>query len=156
MYNDFNSKKYIILLIIVCALFSILIIKAFDYLPETITSAESAYKTPASIVSTEKEKVSQEQASEEKTSKTDYKPEQKQGVIYKNPDSLSEEPKTIEEIDAPKGVLGEEFEEIQTVEEVHQASPDELAYKSVINARKYLKRNDFTSALNEFQKAAEN
>ncbi len=34
MDNYFNSKKYIILLVIVCILFAILIIKFFDYLPE--------------------------------------------------------------------------------------------------------------------------
>jgi len=36
----FNSRKYIILLIIVCILFTIIILKAFDYMPKPIDNSE--------------------------------------------------------------------------------------------------------------------
>lgn len=50
MDNYFNSKKYIILLVVVCILFAILIIKIFDYLPKPDNIPPSGYTTEKTSV----------------------------------------------------------------------------------------------------------
>lgn len=46
MDNFFNSKKYIILLIVVCLLFTIITVKVFDYMPKPVNNMEyNEYKT---------------------------------------------------------------------------------------------------------------
>ena len=50
MDEYFNSKKYVILLIIVCLLFAMLILKSFDYLPKPDNIPPAQYSTEESSV----------------------------------------------------------------------------------------------------------
>ena len=142
MYNDFNSKKYILLLILICFIFTIFIIKAFDYLPKG-DIPENPENTVENINSAAEEEDITVQ--EQKPAKP--QPEQKHGVLYRSPESYSEEPGFVE-IEAPKGAVDEDLGQISN-DDSSQPSKDELALKSIINAKKFEKSGDLSSAINE-------
>lgn len=149
---DFESKKYIILLVIICLLFTVLIFKAFDYLPDE--NIEKV-KLPQEEEIIEKENKSNPennvQQEEEKTTEN-TNADKKSGVLYKSNDyeinSMFEE-----EIEIPKSPLDEDTADVSE-DSQNKLSPAEIALKSIINARKYANAEDYTNAINEYQKAA--
>ena len=144
---DFNSKKYMILLVLICIVFAIFIIKAFDYLPEN--DVYDAYNEEVENINTASSNVNVPQNVDKQEIQ---KPVQKKGVLYKSQDSLSENDMEFDEIDAPKGI--NETVPDETISETanSQLSSDELALKSIINARRYAKNNDAQASLEEFKK----
>ena len=148
---DFNSKKYMILLILICLVFVIMIVKAFEYLPEnepvdTNDIEIEHINTPSKVSPYVKNKA-------ENTEEQKPAPAQKSGVLYKSRDSLASET-IIEEIDAPPGAVEESAPaEMINENQRSQLSPEELALKSIINARKYFNSGNLTSSLEEYKKA---
>ena len=147
---DFNSKKYLILLVIICIVFAILIIKAFDYLPDTdnVDTADVEIEninSSADINTTVKKP-----ASEAKS-----KPIQKSGVLYRSADSISQDT-NIDEIDAPYGVGEEVFPEDNISDNSNEkVSPDVLALKAILNGKKYADAGNFPAANDQYKKALE-
>lgn len=157
---DFNSKKYVLLLFIVCTLFLILTIKAFDYLPvetpqqkinvETInTPAQSSVRVPTEGESKE-EKIKDEDSDRHKSGHIDF---------MKKENSTYNESDKFEEIEAPKGIIEEDFSAENSTEKtntnIQTLSKNEQALKSIINGQKYKANSDYTNALKEFQKVSE-
>ena len=149
---DFESKKYIILLVIVCIAFAILILKAFDYLPEenldkvNLPQEEEIVREKV----TNPEDNTKQQQKETTTEKINQ--DKKSGVLYKSNDyeinSMFEE-----EIDIPKSPLDDDT--VQNSEDSQsKLSSAEIALKSIINARKYANVEDYTNAIKEYQNAA--
>ena len=149
---DFESKKYIILLVIVCIAFAILILKAFDYLPEenldkvNLPQEEEIVREKV----TNPEDNTKQQQRETTTEKINQ--DKKSGVLYKSNDyeinSMFEE-----EIDIPRSPLDDDM--VQNSEDSQsKLSPAEIALKSIINARKYANVEDYTNAIKEYQNAA--
>ena len=163
---DFDSKKYVLLLVVVCLVFFILIVKAFDYLPDTENdktisrqnvTLDSNYNVAAS-----------EYKYDEANSSTTQQPEQKSGSFTLNESTISnEEPiksdtKTgtpiLEEIKAPSGVGLEPIEEPDTIEQVSEKksepelSPQEKAEEALMMGDKMRKANNLSSAFKEYQK----
>ena len=150
---DFDSKKYILLLILICVIFTVVIIKAFDYLPEKIDIIDDNNNVVDVNSQVDNENVLQSNDSENAVKNT-IKPEQKHGVLYKSPDSLSEE-QIFDEVQAPAGSLEEtSTEETQTNSDI-TLSPEEKALKAIINARRNMKNNDVANALNEYRKVSD-
>ena len=126
MEEYFNSKKYIILLVIVCLLFTIMITKIFDYLPKPIDNEElnsysqSSYKNidinsqnynqetiqdEEATVDEENEEEEEEEEEEEVDNTEEVDLKHKSGHIdfYQNSNNF-------EEIPAPKGSAEEIIE----------------------------------------------
>jgi len=156
MYYNFNSKKYIFLLLLICFIFTIFVIKAFDYLPQK------------EIKSIEKPKVNQitelktNTATDKENDATIEKPiqNQKSGILYKSNNSLHDETK-LEEIEPPAGAVNEELIQTYTDDKLigekenNSLSKDELALKAIIKARKLASQGINSEALEEYQKVVE-
>jgi len=147
---DFNSKKYIILLILICLVFAVFIIKAFDYLPDNDvdtndieveninTTASNTNPSPITIDTT--------------TQKV-----QKSGVLYKSSDSYDEQSNQnysqVDEIDAPSGVGEDIVPNVNIENQNTQLSPDLIAMQSIINAKDLASKGNDADALEEYKKA---
>ena len=160
---DFNSKKYMILLVIVCSLFAILIIKAFDYLPDkNVYISENEKNQLIGSNLSQNIKADENSADNNSENKDKAAPAQKSGVLYKN-EALSEftadekpdDKIQFEEIDAPKSVIQEETPAKAQNNLSGELTPDESALKSIISAKKYVSAGDNTNALAEYMKAIE-
>ena len=147
---DFESKKYIILLVIVCLLFVILIIKAFEYLPDNEISEVRLPQEEEVVKENTAEFQDNTQEQEEQTEKKNNE-DNKSGILYKSNDyeinSMFEG-----EIDVPKSPLDDDIVQLSD-DSQNKLSPAEIALKSIINGRKYTAVNDYTNALNEYKKA---
>lgn len=104
---DFASNKYKILLIIICIIFLILVIKAFDYLPESIENVEdintqSYTESPMQISDDQNTQEQEEQ--NDNTEDDNYSEEHKRGHIdfYTEKDTTNRNENFVE-IDAPVG-----------------------------------------------------
>ena len=160
---DFESRKYVILLILICLMFAMLIIKAFDYLPEQDISNENMPKKENVIEESSSEVTNNEQSEQEeqkeqeeskaKEDKTKQNKDEnhKSGVLYRSNDyainSMFEE-----EIEIPKSPLDDDINDIPD-ELQNKLSPAEVALKSIINARKYTQAKDYKNAVNEYKNA---
>jgi len=147
---DFESKKYIILLVIICLLFAVLIIKAFEYLPDNDINEVRLPQEEEVVKEDKAESQNNTEEQEEQTVKNSND-DKKSGTIYKSNDyeinSMFEE-----EIDIPKSPLDEEIAQVSD-DSQNKLSPAEIALKSIINGRKYTQVKDYTNALNEYKKA---
>ena len=114
MDNYFNSKKYIILLVVVCVLFAILIIKFFDYLPQPDNIPPSGYSTQETSINDDNNAVNDPSDNEE----ADNEEEDEEEDTSDDDDNIDDNHKTghidferksypdvnnFEEIPAPKG-----------------------------------------------------
>ena len=158
---DFESKKYIILLLVVCFLFLILVIKAFDYLPaqnindENMPIKENVVEEQSNgEAGNSQEEIKEETENENKDNIEENQESTKSGVLYKSNDyeinSMFEE----SEIELPKSQLDDVPPIIEELP--NKLSPAEIALKSIINARKYTQVNDYTNAINEYKNAIKN
>ena len=123
--NYFNSKKYIILLVIVCSLFAILTAKVFDYMPQPVDNQEYNRYYPSSL-KTELKNQNNEQINDEESLADEDADEDEDDEDDDDEDNIEDEqednynqhqksghidfmPKTTEfdEIPAPKGAVEE-------------------------------------------------
>lgn len=146
---DFNSKKYMVLLVVICLVFVIFIVKAFDYLPDTevIDSNDNEIEninTPSKVNNTE---------NSENTVVIKPKKNQKSGVLYRSKLSLTEEEPNIEEIDVPADIVEESVPKNNIDENSNQqVAPDLMALQSIMNARNLANENKLASSLEEYKK----
>lgn len=158
-YNDFSSKKYIFLLIVICIMFVIFVVKAYDYLPEdemnnidtgtTVTNENynTTFNTTSNIVRRNNDSEEYKYNNEDDTEK------HKSGHIDFFKPYKSNNYDDIEEIDAPEGALKEDLPK-QTEDEknTETVSNDEIALKCFINGKKYKSEKDYSNALTELQR----
>lgn len=149
---DFNSKKYMILLILICLVFTIFIIKAFDYLPaedvEITNNNTENINTPATVNEQDEQKFI------DNADDNIYKPQKRSGVIYKSKYSLTDE-QNFDEIDAPGDIINESSASLVKNDNNLSATGEVLALKYIIDARRYTADGDLSAALNEYKKAME-
>lgn len=144
---DFSSKKYIILLGIICLLFAIVVVKAFDYLPQekiinssnSVTSVNSQhYNTPGfsqdDVLSEQKEETKKKQFNISLPKKFD-------NIEIEEVDM----PKMVE-IDAPPTELGRPVQ----VQQSNLNEEDGLE-SSLKIARDYKKSAKYVEALDEYK-----
>ena len=166
---DFDSKKYVLLLVLVCLVFFILIVKAFDYLPE---SEENSVKRQNNIT-IDKNYNSQIQNNNYSEEQTEQKQlDQSSGTFVLNESTISNEEVTtpaikketpkFEEIKAPAGVGLEPIEEAENASTAEdkksvetEMTPQEKAELALMTGNKLKKMNDLKGALAEYQKVPE-
>ena len=152
---DFNSKKYMILLILICTLFTIFTIKIFDYMPKPEIIVDNfndeqveGINSPAqgnNVVSNNKEEDEEEnEAKQHKKGHFDFMPKQ-----------VQDEEVEYDEIDAPPGAVSEDTSTEVRTTNVTNLTSDEQALRCIISGHKYKASSDYTNAMNEFQKVAE-
>ena len=167
---DFDSKKYVLLLVLVCLVFFILIVKAFDYLPE---SEENSVKRQNNITIDENynSPIQNNNYSEEQTEQKQL--DQSSGTFVLNESTISnneesttalvkENPK-FDEIKAPAGVGLEPIEEAENASTASddkksvetEMTPQEKAELALMTGNKLKKMNDLKGALAEYQKVPE-
>ena len=155
---DFDSQKYMILLVVICSLFAIAVIKAFDFIPEnnqnTQTVNEQSINLPPD--SDDRNTVNENNSITDSRKETENtaKPKNKKGVLYKSNDIELEE-MSIQEIKAPKGV-NEEFqilEDVNNENPINNSADSSLQYLS--DAKKFKISGDYQNALKEYQKIIE-
>lgn len=148
MDKFFDSRKYMIILIVICLTFALIIIKAYDYLPDEEIGRvgeipiEEQTNNPVNTDESEQNKVV-----------TENKKPQKHGILYKSTDEELDG-MTFDEIKAPK----DEIDAETTVEEKKtesQLSSDELLIKSLFNTKKLLSNKEYSIALNEYKNIIE-
>ncbi len=152
---EFASKKYIFLLILVCSVFAIFIIKAFDYLPDKSVESNNnninvnnQYQSP----------ITAENQNYQQPQNQNYDPERhKSGHVDFMPKPAQEQnsKNDYEEIKAPKGTYEDDINVINNNSSNTTYSPDDLAVKSLVNAIKLKNMSDYSNALNELQKVSE-
>ena len=152
-YIESNSKKFLIMLLLICVVFLVVIIKAFEYIPVTDKDAVISRNNIENINKPAPD--SEETASENENAENI---EKKTLDINLTPDFV-EKPKTeplkeekvvepLENItDLPKDAA-EANSEAKPVE----LTPEEKAEKIFITAQKYRKDRQFVKALEEYQK----
>lgn len=151
---DFNSKKFLWLLVLVCLLFVILIVKAFQYLPvddnNAQTSQENVINDNSQAEIADKENEDADNADEETSSAAENADkEHKSGKILIDDSDKPE----LEEIDAPEGINIDEEQPPKKQDEVSAAlSNEELALRAIISAKKNFKDKDYSQALEEYRK----
>ena len=148
-----NSKKFLVMLLLICVVFLVVIIKAFEYIPVTDKDAVISRNNIENINKPAPD--SEETASENENAEN---VEKKTLDINLTPDFV-EKPKTeplkeekvvepLENItDLPKDAV-EANSEAKPVE----LTPEEKAEKVFITAQKYRKDRQFVKALEEYQK----
>ena len=156
---EFNSKKYIFLIIIVCLMFIIFIIKAFDYLPEKPDISDNdSYNSTEYINEINKplnrENINSAQVTAD-DSKTDPDRHKSGHIDFFKPKKTELEETTIIEIDTPTGVKEDITPQNNNLEYI-QTPNSETAFNNFLKGKKYKKENDYTKALSEFQIAEEN
>lgn len=165
-YNSFNSKKYIILVVIICILFAILTIKAFDYLPESDSNrADYSNRAGNHVVDVTDREVaesaddvddSDDDNNEDDDSEqedSEYNEQHKSGHIDFMPKSYYENSIELDEIPAPKGTVEEEVNISENAQTTLKQPNDELAMKHIISGKSLKLSNDISKALDEFQQA---
>ncbi len=154
-YIESNSKKFLVMLLLICLVFLIVIIKAFEYIPVSDSDAVISRNNIENInkPAPDSENTADDENAEENT-------EKKTLDISLTPDFV-EKPKTevpkeeniaepLENItDLPNdAVAANSSDEAKPVE----LTPEEKAEKAFITAQKYKKDRQFVKALEEYQK----
>ena len=148
-YEEFNSKKFLILTLIICVVFFIVIVKAFQYIPnqENNQVVQPKIEDINSVSNSSSEE--DENATEEKAT-ISTKDEQNASAEEKKLRILQKSNEELENIeDLPKEAAEENA---QTEPEL---TPEEKAEKAFFTAQKYKKDKQYVKALEEYNKIAE-
>lgn len=145
---DFNSKKFMLLLMVICLVFFIVIIKAFEYLPNNDDNLKPVsvndLNKPRDIkIDAEEQKVEEETTEDESEKKT---------LNIKLPQPTDKI--DLEEIDAPVGTGLEPIADSETAQETKEAvlTPDQIAYNTLYNALQYKNKGQYEKAIAEYKK----
>ena len=154
-----NSKKFLVLLVLICVVFLIVIIKAFEYIPVTDDDAIISRNNIENI-----NKPAQDEA-EQATNENAENKEKKTLDITLTPDFVqkpkAETPKEekvaepLENItDSPSDAVEANSDGSGAVqaEKKVELTPEEKAEKTFLTAQKYKRDRQFVKALQEYQK----
>lgn len=153
---EFGSKKYLILLTLICIVFAIIIIKAFDYLPDKSVDGYNSGINSQPQYPNQFNANNQNQNISQNQTEDNYDPERhKSGHI----DFMPKESKTennnngFDEISAPNGVNEDVYN--PNTQNNQTLTPDDLAVISLVKAAKLQAQSDYKNALEELQKIPE-
>lgn len=146
-YEEFNSKKFLILTLVICVAFFIVIARAFQYLPNQdnnqIVQPKVEDINSVSNSSSEEEENATENEATTPTEEEQKAPVEKEKVSQKP----SEELENIE--DLPKEAAAE------NAPTEPELTPEEKAEKAFFTAQKYKKEKQYVKALEEYKKISE-
>ena len=151
-YEELNSKKYLILILLICVIFLILIVKAFTYLPDS--SQNSNIETQNNIeLSNSSFQNNQENPSELKEENVDSSNDSKNlNVTLPAPDKISEIENNTSSINTENELSSIETELSNTEEKPQELSPEEQAEKILMQGAKYKQDKQYVKALEEYNK----
>lgn len=145
-YEEFNSKKFLILTLVVCVAFFVVIARAFQYIPNQdnnqIVQPKIEDINSTSNSSSEEENIAQEETTTP-TEEEQKAPVEKEKVSQKP----NEELENIE--DLPKEAAAE------NTQAEPELTPEEKAEKTFFTAQKYKKEKQYVKALEEYKKISE-
>ncbi len=154
-YIESNSKKFLVMLLLICLVFFILIIKAFEYIPMTDKDAIVSRNNIENLNKPAEENAEEQQNNQnEQTEKPtldvkltpDFVDKQKNEVQT----DATKTTKPLENItDLPENTIAtNNSEETKSIE----LTPEEKADKILLAAQKYKKDKQYVKALEEYQK----
>ena len=158
-YTEFNSKSFLIILFLICAVFLVLIIKAFSYIPDTNTnqivqrgaSVRKNERTMTTSTNTAEEIKSEvSQSSEQKTENLVKEENKSLNAIHSNPvesEALENIDDLPQEADAANSSTPEE-----TANTAAEPTAEEKAMKIFLDAEKLKKDKQYVKAIEEYQK----
>lgn len=152
-YIESNSKKFLIMLLLICVVFLVVIIKAFEYIPVTDKDAVISRNNIENInkPAPDSEETASENENAESTEKKTLDINLTPDFVEKPKTEPLKEEKVVEPLenitDLPKDAV-EANSEAKPVE----LTPEEKAEKVFITAQKYRKDRQFVKALEEYQK----
>lgn len=155
-YIESNSKKFLIMLLLICLVFLVVIIKAFEYIP--VTDNDAIISRNNNIENINKPAQSSEDAAtdeensenvEKKTLDINLTPDfvEKPKAETPKEDKVAEPLENITDLPSD-AVAANSSEDSKPVE----LTPEEKAEKAFITAQKYKKDRQFVKALEEYQK----
>ena len=160
MFDYILSKKYVILLILICVIFLILVAKAFEYIPSS-DNAEKRVRNETGTQSYNQESINknsnynENKYDENDEYEDDYREQQDKKNEYtkykskKNANSQGDSNyyEEVEEVNAPHDSIYE------SNVYVNNNSNDNNGLSEYLKARKYLSEGNFSKALSELEKA---
>lgn len=167
--GNYDTKKYIIILISVCIIFIILTTTAFDkmsktlpnmpneeyngYYPNSVNNTEYQNNAGQNVIADEKYNNNEEiDKNENINSENDER--HKSGHIDFMQDYSNKE-NNLEEIPAPLGTNEESIQSINNKPEKSSLSEDEIALKHIVAGKNYISSNTKSEAIQEYLKAAD-
>ena len=154
-----NSKKFLVLLVLICVVFLIVIIKAFEYIPVTDDDAIISRNNIENI-----NKPAQDEA-EQATNENAENKEKKTLDITLTPDFVqkpkAETPKEEKVAEPLENITDSPSDAVEAnsdgsgavqVEKKVELTPEEKAEKAFLTAQKYRRDRQFVKALQEYQK----
>jgi len=159
MFNNasFDTKKYIVLLLIVCFVFFIIVIKAFEYLPIADNDIISSNEKLENInVTNNTENQESEAEVENVAAKEDPNHKHVHIDFFKPQKSEIKTEENIEEIQAPSGVDYEEAEKVVKSDEPKpemkpELSAEEKAVQALYKGQQNYINGEYSTALQEFR-----
>ena len=152
-YEEFNSKKSLIIILVICVLFLVLIIKAYTYLPDS--SENSRIAAQNNIEQTESSFQSSDEDAAESQEENDNKQEENSKnlkVSLPAPDKITEIEDQSEATKVENELSSIETELPNTEEKQQELSPEEQAEQILIQGDKYKKDKQYVKALEEYNK----
>lgn len=152
---DYDTKKYMILLVIICIIFTIAVVKAFDYLPQKDDMPKEQIVSEQINTSSEKDKINEEEQAdnEEQADKEENenlnKKTSKKIEIVKDKDDVD-----FVEVESPEsaGKVPEKNTNSLTAKIIQELSSEEKAFKTIYKAHKARIAGDYKEAVEEYQK----
>ncbi len=150
---DFDTRKYLILLTIVCVLFVIAIVKAFDYLPQKEETQIEQVVSKEINTSSQRNKVLKEEQNDntdedDEDNNEDNDENNSEDIETTNDDSVE-----FVEVDTPSGAgIKESAITNQNQTSKSELTSEEKALKALFAAYKAKKADDLKTAIEEFQK----
>ena len=145
-FAEFNSKKFLILLIAVCLVFLIIIIKAFEYLPDQTASNDRESLQQINRISSGDVSENSENNEDSSVEEAENKPAKK--TLNITLPHYNEAPELIE-IEAPKGT-GSEISDESKEEKKVELTKEEKITKALEAGKKYKAEKQYIAALEEF------
>ena len=147
---EYSSKKYLILLAVICIVFVFFIAKAFDYLPDkSVENHYSAINTQmqenVNTIDNNQQPVQQEEnydTNRHKSGHIDFMPKPERERKYRNTHEF-------EEINAPRGTYEEQVPVVNN--NSISESPEERAIKSLLKANRFKLDRNYDDAIAELQ-----
>lgn len=158
-YTEFNSKSFLIILFLICAVFLVLIIKAFSFIPDSNTdkvvsrNMTANTQKPRAVEQSVKEEnntVQEEAQVEQKTDTVSAVQDRQQNAMFQPTPNEQESLENIDEL--PQEASAENLSNSTTNTEPAAPSVEEQVLKIFVEAGKLKKDKQYVKAIEEYQK----
>lgn len=153
-YIESNSKKFLIMLLLICVVFLVVIIKAFEYIPVSDDDAVISRNNIENInkPAQNSEDTASDESTEENAEKKSLDVNLTPDIVEKTKTETAKEDKVVEPLenitDLPSETVSANSSDVTKPVEL---TPEEKAEKAFIKAQKYRKDRQFVKALEEYQ-----